>query len=163
MIEIAIPGHGETRTRDEGLRVEHLVLDYNGTLARDGELLPGVRERIVTLSGHLTIHVITADTFGVARSMLRELPCELIILPAGDQDAAKLAHIERLGSRTTVCIGNGRNDRLMLREAALGIAVLGGEGIAIETMTAADILAPDILSALDLLLNPLRLTSTLRS
>lgn len=40
MIEIEIPG-GET------LRLEHLVLDFSGTLARDGRLLPGVRERLL--------------------------------------------------------------------------------------------------------------------
>jgi len=35
MIAVDIPGYRE-------LRLEHLVLDYNGTLAEDGKLLPGV-------------------------------------------------------------------------------------------------------------------------
>jgi soluble P-type ATPase len=156
MIEITVPGCG-------ALKLEHLVLDYNGTLARDGALLPGVREHLNALSEHLHIHIVTADTFGVARSALHEFPCKLTILPPGNQDVAKLTHIGRLGSQATVCIGNGRNDRLMLKEAALGIAVMGGEGTAIEAVMAADILAPDILSALDLLVHPLRLTATLRS
>ena len=62
-----------------------------------------------------------------------------------------------------VCIGNGRNDRLMLKSAALGLAVVLAEGIAGETIPAADVISRSINDALDLLLNPLRLTATLRS
>jgi soluble P-type ATPase len=51
----------------------------------------------------------------------------------------------------------------MLKEAALGIAVIQEEGGAIKTLLAADIVMRSILDALDLLLHPLRLTATLRS
>ena len=44
MIEIQIPG-------DKDYKLEHLVLDYNGTLARDGQVLPGVREAVRALAG----------------------------------------------------------------------------------------------------------------
>jgi soluble P-type ATPase len=50
----------------------------------------------------------------------------------------------------------------MLSAAALGIAVLGPEGLAREAWEAADILTPDILAALDLLLHPQRLVATWR-
>jgi soluble P-type ATPase len=59
-------------------------------------------------------------------------------------------------------IGNGRNDQLMLAAAALGIAVVQEEGAAIESLSAADVVLPDIRSALDLLLFPKRLIATLR-
>jgi soluble P-type ATPase len=62
-----------------------------------------------------------------------------------------------------VALGNGRNDRLMLKEAALGIALLQAEGAAVEALLAADVVAPDILVALDLLLAPDGLIATLRS
>jgi soluble P-type ATPase len=65
--------------------------------------------------------------------------------------------------KAAVCVGNGRNDRLMLQEAGLGIAVVQGEGAAVQTALTADVLAPDILTALDLLIHPLRLVATLRS
>jgi P-type E1-E2 ATPase len=156
MIEITIPGYKK-------LQLNHLVLDYNGTLACDGQLLPGVAERLNTLSTQMKIHVLTADTFGSVRSAMSEVSCELSILAPENQDVGKLKYVERLGSEVTVCIGNGRNDRLMLKEAALGIAVLEGEGAAVETIMAADVLAPNILAALDLLLQPLRLVATLRS
>jgi soluble P-type ATPase len=51
----------------------------------------------------------------------------------------------------------------MLQAAALGIAVILQEGIAVETLVTADVVCKDIISALELLTNPLRLTATLRS
>jgi soluble P-type ATPase len=156
MLEIAIPGY---RT----LRLQHLVLDYNGTLACDGALLGGVKERLVALAATLQIHVLTADTFGKARDELSSVPCTLSILPVEEQDRLKLEYVVRLGAATTVCVGNGRNDRLMLAEAGLGIAVVQAEGAALQTALAAMVLTPDILTALDLLRYPLRLVATLRS
>jgi hypothetical protein len=50
----------------------------------------------------------------------------------------------------------------MLERAALGIAVLGPEGLALSCLQAADVVVPDILAALDLLLFPRRLVATLR-
>ena len=86
----------------------------------------------------------------------------MTILASGDQDRAKLSYIERLDAARCVCIGNGRNDRLMLAAAGLGIVVVQGEGAAVETLLAARIAAPDIGVALGLLLNPTRLAATLR-
>jgi soluble P-type ATPase len=74
-----------------------------------------------------------------------------------------MAYVSQLGRNETVCIGNGRNDRLMLPAAALGIAVIGPEGTAMDAMQASDVVTTSIHSALDLLLNPLRLVATLRS
>jgi len=156
VLTIAVPGF-------KTLEIEHLVLDYNGTLACDGALIEGVAERLLTLAGSLALHVVTADTFGKARAALEGLPCALVILDADNQDSAKLAYVEQLGRERTVCIGNGRNDRAMLKAAALGIAVVQVEGVAAETLTVADVVCPSILDALDLLANPLRLTATLRS
>jgi soluble P-type ATPase len=156
MLEIEIPGYGTLKLAD-------LVLDYNGTLARDGELMAGVEDRLNTLSARLTIHVLTADTFGKASSRIAHLPCKLSVLGAGDQAKDKRDYVKRLGSDRTVAIGNGMNDRLMLHEARLGIAVLESEGTAVETLLSADIVATTILNGLDLLLYTKRLVATLRS
>lgn len=155
MLEVVIPGA-------ETLALEHLVADFNGTLALDGALLPGVTEAFGTLSERLEIHVVTADTFGRARQTLAGLPCNLSVLSTGGQDSAKLRYVEALGAAQCVCIGNGCNDRLMLRAAGLGIAVMQGEGAAVETLLAAKVAVPDIGAALGLLLNPARLIATLR-
>lgn len=61
-----------------------------------------------------------------------------------------------------VAIGNGRNDELMLKAAAVGIAILGPEGVAREAQQAADLLAPDPISGLELLFHANRLKATLR-
>ncbi|HYA47255.1 MAG TPA: hypothetical protein VEF92_06850 [Burkholderiales bacterium] len=156
MLEVHIPGFAS-------LRLQHLVLDYNGTLAVDGRPLPGVRRRLHALSRTLEIHVVTADTFGVARAKLAGLPCRVSILAERAQDRAKLGYVRRLDAGRTVCVGNGRNDRLMLKAAALGIAVLQGEGAAGATLAAADLVVPTITEALDLLVRPLRLVASLRS
>ena len=156
MIQIDIPGYGT-------LKLKYLVLDHNGTLAVDGILEPGVKECLQQLSDDLHIYVVTADTFGKAKSQLEGTPCELTILPAGEQDKAKLNFVNELGAEHTVCIGNGRNDRLMLQAAGLGIAVILEEGAAVVTLTSADVVCNGIISALKLLMNPLRLTATLRS
>jgi soluble P-type ATPase len=155
-IRIEVPGFG-------ALGVSHLVLDYNGTLAVDGALLAGVKSRLRTLGRALELHVLTADTFGRANAELRGVDCRLTVLGARAQDRAKAAYVRRLGAGSTACIGNGRNDRLMLRAAALGIAVVQAEGAARESVMAADVIVASVLDALDLLSEPLRVLATLRS
>jgi soluble P-type ATPase len=130
MIEIDIPGF-------KILRLNHLVLDYNGTIACDGKLLPGVKESLSALADVLSIHVLTADTFGQARSFLEDIPCEVSVIADEYQEISKLTYVNEIGAQHSVCIGNGRNDRLMLKEAALGIAVILEEGAAIETLESA--------------------------
>jgi P-type E1-E2 ATPase len=156
MLEIEVPGF-------RPLSLEHVVLDYNGTLAQDGTLLEGVESALRKLSDILHIHILTGDTFGSARASLAPTPWEPILLPAGDQAAEKLRYVETLGAARCAAIGNGRNDRLMLQAATLGIAVMQREGAAVETVLAADIVVSDIGAALELLLHPRRLMATLRS
>jgi soluble P-type ATPase len=155
VIEIVVPG---SRT----YRLEHLVLDYNGTLALDGTPIDGVLPRLRELALQLQVHVLTADTFRSASDALVDEPLSLTVIGREDQAAAKQAYVDSLRPSESACIGNGRNDRLLLQQAALGIAVLGPEGAALETLAAARVVARDINSALDLLLHPLRLVATLR-
>lgn len=156
MIRIDIPGF-------DALALEHLVLDYNGTLAVDGRLLPGVAEALGALAADLAIHVITADTFGLARSQLEGLPVTLRIAPLEQQAETKQAFVRELGAAGVAAIGNGRNDRLMLAEAALGIALIQAEGGSAATLAQADVVSGSITDALALLRHPKRLTATLRS
>ncbi|RME46500.1 MAG: ATPase P [Caldilineae bacterium] len=156
MLAITIPDFGL-------LQLHHLVLDFNGTMARDGELLAGVSPLLEELAAKLQIHVLTADTFGRAASQLAGLPCRLTVLPPENQAAGKQEYVRQLDASQTVCVGNGRNDRLMLKEAALGIAVVQTEGAAVETLLAADVVAPSLVDALELLTHPRRLVATLRA
>ncbi len=157
MIQIDIPGSGEP------LAIEHLVLDLNGTLALDGRIKPGVAEALQELAGSLQVHVVTAGTFGNVEQEVQGIPCRLLILQGADQTGQKARYVDELGAERTACVGNGRNDRAMLEKARLGILVIQEEGAAVESLLAANVVCRDILSALQLLLQPLRLTATLRT
>lgn len=156
MIAIDVPGFRK-------LELRHLVLDYNGTLALDGQLLPGVAKKLAHLAPHIEIHVITADTFKLAETQLAALPLTLTIAPAEAQAEAKLQFVSSLGADTVVAMGNGRNDREMLRVAALSVALLQSEGAAAATLSGAHIICTNILDALELLCRPERIVATLRS
>lgn len=155
MIVVEVPGKSN-------LQLDHLVLDYNGTLALDGEMIAGVRERIETLANQVQIHVVTADTFGIARQQLQGLPVSLHILEKGSETRQKQSYVERLGSDKTAAVGNGSNDVAMLEAAALGICVMGPEGCSSKAMAISDILVKSVIEGLDLLSNPKRLKATLR-
>lgn len=155
MLTIKVPGY-------RVIQLNHLVLDFNGTIACDGKLIEELGGKIEKLSEQLSIHVITADTHGFATEQLTHLPCDLRILSAGQQDEAKASFVRELGPSQVVAIGNGRNDRKMLQLADIGIAVISPEALSVETLGAADIITHSILSAFDLLLKPLRLVATLR-
>ncbi len=144
------------------LTLQHLVLDLNGTLAKDGVLLPGVEERLTELKSLLDIHLITADTHGGGEEAARVLGVQFHKMQPGPGGPQKKTLVLSLGASEVVAIGNGVNDAIMLKEAGLGIAVNGGEGAAVTAILAADIYIPSILDALDLLLHPDRIKATLR-
>ncbi len=155
MLQIDIPGMNP-------LELRFLVMDYNGTLAIDGVLIEGVAPRLQALGKSLEIHVITADTFGLAKQALTNLPVNLQIISSGNQSQQKVDYIHTLGAEHTVAIGNGKNDRHMLKDARIGIATIQREGAFATSLQWADIIVNDINDALDLFLNPLRLKATLR-
>ena len=155
MIEIDVPGFAKFRLR-------HLLLDVNGTLAKDGQLIEGVRELLNELRAKVDIHLITADTNSTQEKINGQLNLTAIRIPVQNQVQAKLDYIEGLGANESVAIGNGANDSDMLERAALGIVIIGPEGAALKTMLKADIVVPDIRTALELLLHPNRTIATLR-
>ena len=152
MLRVAIPG-------GDDLCLEHLVLDVNGTLSDRGALIAGVDERLRTVGEHLALHMLSADTFGAAENIADRSQASFRHIRTGDD---KRGHIERLGAKRCVAIGNGSNDVPMLQAAALGIAVLGPEGTSVVATAAATIVCRSVLEALDLLSDPRALTATLR-
>jgi P-type E1-E2 ATPase len=156
MLAIEIPGRGK-------YELVRLVVDVNGTLAEDGDLIAGVKGRLGRLRRDLEVLMVTANTHGRQLTIDRELEMEAILIEDGKPEARQKAElIRRLGSDATVAIGNGANDALMLKEAAIGIAVVGPEGASMAALQTADVVTTSILDALDLLLNPRRLIATLR-
>jgi soluble P-type ATPase len=139
--------------------LEHLVLDVNGTLTDRGELIEGVETKLRQLSELLDIHLVSTDTFGSLGRVTSVLGVDARVVGEGVEKAAL---VRELGSRHCDAIGNGANDRDMLREAAVGIAVIGPEGAAATTITAADVVCRSIGDALELLLDDRALAATLR-
>jgi len=155
VIAIDIPGR-------ETVILEHLVLDVNGTIVSGGEVIEGVPEALRTLAGSLHVVAVTADTRGMAAVLAEELGIEVHVIPAGEEGRSKLEYLQELGAEACVAVGNGANDALMLQAAAVGIAVIGAEGVAAGCLLAADIVTTSIGDALSLLIDPLRLAATLR-
>ena len=155
MIELNIPGRGL-------ISLEFLVSDVNGTLAVDGQLMDGLARSLNALRDRLEIHLLTADTHGRQEVIDSQLNLQAVRIQPGDESQQKTDFVHHLGAEKVVAIGQGANDAGMLKAAAIGICVLSPEGTSIEALLAADLLARDIYSALELLEKPLRMVATLR-
>lgn len=155
MININIPGWAN-------MDIENMVIDLNGTLAIDGKISLEVKERINKLSELINIYVLTSDTYGTAFEECKDLRAKLVKIEGDGVEEGKFEFIKGLPVEKTVVVGNGNNDKLILKEAALGIAVLGEEGLSISAIRNADIVVKNISDALDLFLKPKRLIATLR-
>lgn len=155
MIQIDIPG------RDR-LIIHHIVLDYNGTIAEDGILIPGVAERLAVLKSQVCIHVLTADTYGTVRSQCEPMGVSVETFPRAGAGECKREIVKNLGEGV-VCIGNGFNDVPMFDEAMLSVGVMEREGTFGGLFAHADVMTRSILDALDLFIKPDRLRATLRS
>ncbi len=156
MIELNVPGRG-------ALKLKHLVMDVNGTLAVDGELIDGLIRHISTLSDRLEIHLLTADTHGKQVTIDQQLNLTAVRVAPGNESAQKAEYVRKLGTESVVAIGQGANDADMLKTAALGLCVLSPEGTSVNTLLSADIVVPDIFIAFNLLDNPLRIVASLRN
>ena len=155
MIQFNVPGLGD-------FRLEHLAMDVNGTLAVDGKLIEGVAEKLASLQGVLKIHLLTADTHGRQYLIDQQLGLTAVRIQPGGEALQKAQYVRDLGSEKVAAIGQGANDAEMLNAAKLGICVLSIEGVARETLLACDLISPNILTALELLEKPARLTASLR-
>ena len=155
MIELNIGGRGI-------VQLEHLVSDVNGTLATDGQLREGLARILTELHDRLEIHLLTADTHGQQDTINRQLNLQAVLIQSGNEIQQKADYVRRLGPEHVVAIGQGANDAAMLESASIGICILSAEGTAVKTLLAADLVVPDIYTALELLQKPLRIVASLR-
>ena len=155
MIRIDIPGIAE-------LEIEHVLLDYNGTIAFDGQLVPGAGELICELAKQAHVVVLTADTYGTVRDQCAPLGVEVLTFPRAGAAAFKQEYAQSQSGQVA-CLGNGRNDAGMFDAAALSIAIIDGEGACASLLSHADIVTRSATEGLALLLNPDRIRATLRS
>jgi soluble P-type ATPase len=150
-LTFAIPGRP--------LELAHVLFDLNGTLTDRGRLIAGVPERLERLREHVTVRLLSADTFGTLPETAATLGLEPRRIVDGDD---KRRFVEELGPSTCAAVGNGLNDVPMLEIAALAITVTGPEGASARALAAADVVCCSIVDALDLLLDERALVATLR-
>ena len=155
MIELNIPGRGT-------IQIQHLVCDVNGTLAIDGQLQEGLPRLLNALQDRLTIHLLTADTHGKQATIDQQLNLLAVRIPPGEEADQKAEFVRQLNATQVAAIGQGANDAEMLKTAGLGVGILSTEGIASQTILAADLIVPDIYAALALFEKPIRIVATLR-
>src|SRR3990172_4921754 len=108
MIELDIPGRGN-------FKLEHLVLDVNGTIAKDGRLLDKVAKPLAALKDRLAIHLVTADTYGKQDHVDLMLGMRAVRLRPGDEAKQKGDFVRGLGAEKVIAIGQGANDAEMLK------------------------------------------------
>jgi len=155
-MQLDIPGR-------KTFHIKNIVLDYNGTIAIDGKVIDGVCENINRLSKDFNFYVITADTFGTVKNELKNTNCEVITIPKESQDRSKMDFINSLGKDETLSVGNGRNDKLMLKQSIIGIAILQDEGLCTDSLLSSDILIKSIFDLFSFLDDPNKLVATLRN
>ncbi len=155
MLTFDIPGRAP-------ICLSHLILDYNGTIALDGEVIEAIRPRLEALAKDLSIYVITADTHGTAAKKCAGLPLEVLTFPTGQVGLIKAQKAMEL-TGGVVCIGNGYNDIEMAKVCALSLCVIGKEGCCGKLLSESDVVVTCIEDALDLLIRPHRLRATLRT
>ena len=147
----------------DAIEIKNVVFDFNGTIAVDGKLIEGVAELINELSIEINFHVITADTYGSVEKEMATINGSVVKIPENNQDKGKLAFLEKLGKDKTLCVGNGNNDKLMLKEAVIGIAIIQEEGVCVDTLFAADIACKSIIDVFSYFKTPDRMKATLRN
>lgn len=152
MLQIDIPNRS-------AITLQHAVFDVNGTLAVDGIPIPGVADSLRSLAAHLTIHLLTAGTHGNLQTQGQTFGHTPRIIQSGED---KANYVRELGPESVIAFGNGANDIGMLRLAAIGVAILANEGVAVAALQAADVLTTSPIDAINLVLNPKRLIATLR-
>lgn len=146
--------------------LQNILLDMNGTMTVDGKWIDGVAERLKDIAKLLNVYILSADTNQTMEELTRALVKDGSIrahrLESGRGDIQKLEFLRDLGRENTVAVGNGCNDALMLRDAALGICVIGREGASVNAMMSSKMVVSNICDAFDLFLKPSRLIATLR-
>ena len=150
-----IPGRG-------ALRLRHLVCDVEGTLTVDGRFQEGLLRPLLSLRDRLELHLLTVDAYRQQGNLDFRLGLQAVRLKIGEEEQQKRVYVIQLGTGVAA-IGHGLDDVGMLEAADLSVCILSPEGAATKTLIAADLVVPDMIRALELFANPLRIVNSLRT
>jgi soluble P-type ATPase len=149
------------RSGQEPSEIDFILIDFEGTLASNGRVHPKAKDKLNLLAKRAKIYILTKEKKEHVEEVLRKVKAEIVYLTTGDSSKMKLDLLRQLGATRTVAIGNGADDGTMIKEAVLGLCVIGKEGASSEAVKNADVVFTDILDTLDFLLKPLRQRATL--
>lgn len=156
MIEFTIPGRGR-------MRIKNIVFDVNGTIAIDGKIDEKIKKKLEKLAQKVTVILLTADTYGTIEKEMGKTGIKIQKISSPGEVEEKEDFIKKLGEEQTIAIGNGENDRLMLKRAILGICVVDKEGASSKAVTNSDIVVYGREAVFELTDNPQRIIASLRS
>ena len=158
MRKIIIPYHGE-------ITIKNVIFDINGTIQFKGQISEELVQKFEELKKFYNILLVSSDTRGNLKNIAKKLGVNFKkVNTQGINDAeAKNNELKKLGKEVTVAVGNGNNDALMLKNAILGIAILGSEGASTRSILNSDVVFTDVINAIEFLLDEKTMISTLRS
>ncbi len=143
--------------------LKYLLLDYTGTMSENGKLIDGVKDKLLLLKGRFErIEILTSDTFNSVQEELKGMDFLNIHIFKGKAKQLKLKRLNELGAEYCAAIGNGNNDILMLKNAALSIAVINKDGCYSGILGVSDIVSCSIIDALDILLDDKKIIALFR-
>lgn len=157
MKKISIPKFGT-------FNIENIVFDVNGTIQFQGQITKQIIIKIRELKKIYNIYLISSDTRGNLKDIAKKLEVNYIKIKTDNISDAEAKNIElvKLGKERTVTIGNGNNDALMLKNAFLGILIMGSEGASGKSLMNADVIFTNPVEAIDFLLDDKAMIATLR-
>ena len=158
MRKFIIPNYGE-------ITIKNVIFDINGTLQFKGVLSKDLISKFKELKKFYNIYLVSSDTRGNLNDIAKKLGVDYIRINSKElsEAEAKNNELTKLGKDVTVVVGNGNNDALMLKNAILGLIIIGNEGATIKSIINSNVAFPDPLNAIDFLLDEKILIGTLRS
>lgn len=155
MLKIQIPSF-------ENLDIENVVFDYNGTIAKNGDIQEHTMKKLEELSNLVNVYVVTADTYKTVEKNIKNMNIKLEIISKENGAEDKFEFVKSLNANKTIAVGNGHNDLKMIQAAKLGICILETEGCFTKTLLNSDVVFKNIDDFIDSLLNTSRLIATTR-
>ncbi|MFW9770806.1 MAG: HAD family hydrolase [Candidatus Heimdallarchaeota archaeon] len=158
MRTLDIPNYGK-------ITIKNIVFDVNGTIQFKGRISKKFIKYIKDLKRFYEIYLISADTRGNLRHLAEKLHVNYIRIFSVETSEAEAKNNEllKLGKDITVAIGNGNNDYLMLKNAIIGIAILGEEGSTKNAILNSDVILTNVIDAINFLLDEKTMIATLRA
>ena len=83
----------------KSITLTNIVLDYNGTIAKDGILKEELQILLPKLLEIYKVHVITADTFGSVKKELKDFDVLVKVLKSDNHTQEKADYVKSLNEK----------------------------------------------------------------